>query len=181
VRPRTALLSMIVGAALAGCSSGVPAPKPVPMESTTAPTTEPTTAPTTTQQHSNPVVTRDGACPYFSTDFAQQTVGQHLVRSTVTTTQPYHGCTLYRPDGAPAITVTVTIYATPLAAQEKAVSVLGAGANPTDVGDRGTVAIVADGAKLAASKGRYLLLVVINQQSSLQAHDLAAAVAAKIH
>ena len=110
------------------------------------------------------------------------TVGQHLSRSTVTTTTPYPGCTFYRPDDAMAIEVQVSIQPTALLAQRRAVTMLGTAANPvTDVGDHGTVAIVADGARLAASKGRVLIFVWVNQQVSLQAHDIAAAVAAKVH
>jgi len=110
-----------------------------------------------------------------------QTVGQHLTRSTVTTTRPYPGCTLYRPDDGKAIDIQVTVLATPVQAQQQAVTMFGGAANPvTGVGDRGTVAIVPDGAKLAASKGRTLILVWINQQSSLQARDIATAVVARI-
>jgi len=70
---------------------------------------------------------------------------------------------------------------TPLAAQQKAVTVLGAGANPAPgVGDRATVLVQADGTRLAASKGRYLIQVWINQQSSLQAHEIAVKVVARI-
>ena len=126
-------------------------------------------------------MTRDGPCPYFGVRFAEQTIGQHLARTTVTSTRPYPGCTLYRPDGGKAIDIQISQYQTALAAQRRAVTLLGASANPTDVGDHGTVAIVADGARLAASKGRYLIAVYINQQSSLQAHDVAAAVVSKVH
>jgi len=180
VRLRTALLTLIAAGLLAGCNA-TPAAQPSDTEPASSPPTtrRPTTAPP--RRTTPPAITRDGACPYFTQAFAQQTVGQHLSRSTVTTTAPYPGCTLYRPDGDKAIDVRVTAYPTALAAQRKAVTVLGAGANPTDVGDHGTVAIVAAGARLAASKGRYLIVVFINQQSSLQAHDLASAVAAKIH
>jgi hypothetical protein len=136
----------------------------------------PTKRPTT-----SPVVTKDGPCPYFTIGFAQDTVGQHLARSTVVTTQPYHGCVLYRPDGSKAVEVQVTIFLTPVAAQQKAVTVLGAGSNPSPgVGDRATVLVQGDGTRLAASKGRYLIQVWINQQSSLQAHEIAVKVAARI-
>jgi hypothetical protein len=188
VRLRTALLAVVaVGVlpgSLAGCRSGSPAAGPapgtaVPASTAPAPTTTPTTTPP--RRSGTPVVTRDGACPYFGAAFAEQTIGQHLARSTVTSARPYPGCTLYRPDGGKAIEIQVSLYGTPLAAQQRAVSLLGHAANPTDVGDRATVAIVADGARLLASKGRYLIAIFINQQSSLQAHDIATAVVNKIH
>ena len=46
-----------------------------------------------------PVVTRDAACPYLDTGFVMQTVGQHIARTTITTTRP-ESCAFYRPDGA---------------------------------------------------------------------------------
>jgi len=128
-----------------------------------------------------PVLTRDGDCPYFGRGFAMQTIGQHLTRSTVTSTRPYSGCTLYRPDGGKAIDIRVTAYPTALVAGQRVVTLLGPTANPVDVGEHAVVAIVADGTRLAASKGRYVLQVYINQQSSLEAHDIAMAVANKIH
>jgi hypothetical protein len=128
-----------------------------------------------------PVLTRDGVCPYFGRTYAMQTIGQHLTRSTVTSTRPYPGCTLYRPDGGKAIELRVTAYPNAVAAGERAVTLLGSGANPVAVGDHAVVVIVADGTRLAASKGRYVLQVFINQQSSLEAHDIAMAVVNKIH
>jgi hypothetical protein len=165
---------------LAGCDAGSASRPTLAPAQTRATTTAP--RPTTPARRTTaPVVTRDGACPYFDILFAEQTIGQHLARSTVTTTRPYPGCTLYRPDGGKAIDIQIRVYPTTLRAQQSAVTLLGASANPTDVGDHGTVLIVADGARLVASKGRYLVAVFINQQSSLQAHDVAAAVATKIH
>jgi hypothetical protein len=181
VRLRTVMPILAAVGVLTGCDArATNQATPTPTETragTTAPRpTTPRARPTTA-----PVVTRDGACPYFGITFAQQTIGQHLARSTVTTTRPYPGCTLYRPDGGKAIDIQIAGYPTALAAQQKAVTALGPSANPTDVGDHATVAIVADGARLVASRGRYLVAVFINQQSSLQAHDIAAAVAIKIH
>ena len=181
MRLRTAMPMLAAVGVLTGCDAG-PAAQPTPAPTQARVTT---TAPTHTTARPRPstarVVTRDGTCPYFDLDFAEQTIGQHLARGTITTTRPYPGCTLYRPDGGKAIDIQVKEYRTALDAQQRAVTVVGSAANPTDVGDHGTVAIVADGARLAASKGRYLIVVFINQQSSLQAHDVAAAVANKVH
>jgi hypothetical protein len=157
---------------LGGCST---AQRP----SLAEPTARNGTTPRTTALQ--PVVTRDGPCPYFTTSFAVDTVGQHLSRSTVTTTTPYPGCTFYRPDEGKAVDVQVSVQPTVLAAQRRAVTLLGPAANPVSgVGDHGTVVIVADGARLAVSKGRVLIVVWVNQQVSLQARDIAAAVAAKV-
>jgi hypothetical protein len=187
VRFRVALLTVPAVLALAGCSgtSKPGASGPSNTDAATSPppasSTQPEPGSTTPARHSPPVVSKDGPCPYFTTEFAQDTVGQHLARSTVQTTQPYHGCVLYRPDGAAAVRVAVTIFLTPLAAQQRAVSTLGASANPASgVGDRATVLVGGDGTRLVASKGRYLIQVWINQQSSLQAHDIALKVAGRI-
>lgn len=184
MRARIALLTVPGLALLAACSgTSGPTTLPPPASSEEPGSTTPATTPpgSTPPHRTAPVVTRDGPCPYFTTAFAEQTVGQHLARSTVVTTQPYHGCVLYRPDNGKAIEVSVTIFLTPLEAQQRAVTILGSGANPVrDIGERGTVLVGADGTKLAASTGRYLIQVWINQQSSLQAHDIALKVAARV-
>jgi Domain of unknown function (DUF2020) len=186
VRARTIVIAVpAVAAVLAGCTNKDDRPTLAEPTTTTPATSAPvraTTRPAPPPTRTKQAATKDGPCPYFSTAFAQDTVGQHLARSTVITTTPYEGCVLYRPDGAKAVEIAVTTLATPLAAQQKAVSQLGASANPVrDVGDRATVLVGADGTRLVASKGRYLIEVSINQQSSLQAHDIAAAVASKVH
>jgi hypothetical protein len=189
VRPGAALLLVATVALIGGCGGspgGQPGPAGPPAVDSTAPAGAPATAPSGAPRSAAPrttvpVVVRDGPCPYFGTGYAQQTIGQHLARTTVTSTRPYPGCTLYRPDGGKAIDIQVLAYPSALAAQRRAVSVLGPSANPTEVGDRGAVLVVADGTRLAASKGRYLVAVYINQQSSLQAHDVAIAVVNKIH
>jgi hypothetical protein len=192
VRLRIVMVGVAVAAAAAvGCSkqgaetSGSALPQPgsgQPGTSSEPPTSQTTTPGTPTKRPTtSPVSTKDGPCPYFTTEFAQDTVGQHLARSTVVTTHPYHGCVLYRPDGGKAVEVQVTIFLTAVAAQQRAVTVLGAGANPSPgVGDRATVLVQPDGTRLAASKGRYLIQIWINQQSSLQAHEIAVKVAARI-
>lgn len=166
---------------LGGC--GAPAQRPSFADATTpaAPATT-TAAATAPASSAAPVVTRDGPCPYFTTSFAMETVGQHLTRSTVTSQTPYPACVLYRPDGNPAVKIQVIEAATVIKAQEQAVTELGASANPVPgVGDKGTVAIVGDGARLVVSKGRYVLELWINQQSSLQARLLAAQAVMAIH
>ena len=121
-------------------------------------------------------VTHDGACPYLATDFVMQTVGQHLARTTVTTvtTAVPASCAFYRPDGALAAKVDGAQFASAAEAAAKVRSVTGAGANGvSDVGDGGAVAITNDGAVLAASRGDTVLVITINQQSSLEATELA--------
>jgi hypothetical protein len=182
VRWRTALVVATAAAVLAGCagSSGSGGGS---VDTGTGPSIgEPaTTSPVrATPARTASVVTRDGVCPYFDRGFAMDTIGQHLTRSTVTSTRPYPGCSLYRPDGGKGIDIQMTVYPTASAAGEQAVTLLGRNANPVDVGDHAVVAIVGDGTRLVASKGRYLLQVFINQQSSLEARDIATAVASKI-
>jgi hypothetical protein len=189
VRLRIALVTVPALAALAACNNtpdqtSLPPPNSqgsVGISPATSDPASPTTTGSTTPRPGSPVITRDGPCPYFTTAFAEETIGQRLARSTVVTTQPYHGCVLYRPDNGKAVEVSITIFLTPLAAQQRAVSVLGANANPVrGIGERGTVLVGTDGTKLAVSTGRYVIQVWINQQSSLQARDIAAKVAARV-
>lgn len=118
-------------------------------------------------------MTRDEACPYLDTAFVMQTVGQHIERTTVTTTRPA-SCAFYRPDGALAAKVDGSQLSSAAAAAAKVKAVTGSAANPvTGLGDGGAVAITNDGAVLAASSGTTLLVVTINQQSSLETTELA--------
>lgn len=118
-------------------------------------------------------MTRDAACPYLDTDFVMQTVGQHIARTTVTTTHP-ESCAFYRPDGALAVKVDGSQLSSASAAASKVREVTGSAANPvTGLGDGGAVTITANGAVLATSSGNALLVVSINQQSSLEATELA--------
>ncbi|MBI1759221.1 MAG: DUF2020 domain-containing protein [Actinobacteria bacterium] len=168
-----ALPALVTVALFGGCANTAQRPSLIEASPTSV-ATSPSPAPRATR--SEPVVTRDGPCPYFDIDFAAQTIGQHLGRSTVTTARPYPGCTLYRPDGAPAVRIQLRAMPTIAQAQELAVAGLGPGANPVSgVGDRGTVLVVPDGTRLLVSRGRVLVDLWINQQSSLQASDLAAA------
>lgn len=119
----------------------------------------------------------DGPCPYLTTDVAMNTVGQHLTRTTVTATKPHPSCAFYRPDGGLAIQITVSQEANPIAAQNGAVTRVGKDANPVNgIGDYGVVAIVDDGALLAVTQGPTLVLVKINQKSSLEAKEIATSV-----
>jgi hypothetical protein len=139
---------------------------------TTARPTRPVQHPVATAP-AGPVVTRDAECPYLETAFVMQTVGQHIERTTVTTTRPA-SCAFYRPDGALAAKVDGSELGSAAAAAAKVRAVSGSGANPvSDLGDGGAVAITNDGAVLAASTGSTLLVVSINQQSSLEATELA--------
>ena len=107
-------------------------------------------------------------------DTVAGTVGQHIVRTTVTRTRPYAGCTFYRPNGEAAAEFSVSILASPTQAQAKAIAIGGRSANGVDgVGDGGVVAITDAGAVLAVTKSRTLIVVRINQRSSLEAKEIA--------
>jgi hypothetical protein len=108
-------------------------------------------------------------------------IGQHISRTTVTTTTPHPGCTFYRPNAEKAADVAVSVLPSAVAAQHRALQLAGSGANPVDsVADGGAVAITGDGAVLAVSKGPALVVVRINQRSSLEAIELAKLVVAKL-
>jgi hypothetical protein len=128
-----------------------------------------------------PAAPVEGSCPYASTEQVAETVGQHLSRATVTPTRPHPGCSFFRPNGERAADIQVTVLATAVAAQAKAVALGGRGANPVgSVGDGGVVALTPTGALLAVSKGRALVVVRINQRISLEARELAGYVVARL-
>jgi hypothetical protein len=178
---------LIAGAVLAGCQRGS-SDEPVAAPTTTSSRVGPASTPPPTRppRPRPPAVTPPpapvaGQCPYASTEQVAETVGQRIARSTVTPTRPFPGCSFYRPNGERAADIQVTELATAAAAQAKAVTLGGRGANPVgNLGDGGVVAITPTGALLAVSKGKALVVVRINQQISLEARELASYVVARV-
>lgn len=152
----------------------------------TEPSAEPT-APAETSSASRvatsavpePVIA-EGDCFYLDTGFVEETVGQRISRTTYTSTshEELPGCTFYRPDGEPAVDVAVTALSTAVQAQNAAVELGTPAAIPVDdIADGGVVLVATEGTVLAVSSGRTLLVVRVNQQSSLEARAIAAEVA----
>lgn len=165
---------------LSACAGGTPTAGTAP--ATSLGSTSPSTAASGQPARPSPPapVTVDGPCPYLDTGFVQETVGQHIARTTYTTTGPDlpPGCAFYRPDGGVAATIEISSYADPVQAQTAAIELGGAGANPVDdIADGGVVVVPPDQTVLAVSGGAMLLVVTINQESSLEARALAGAVA----
>jgi Domain of unknown function (DUF2020) len=170
------VLGLAAGLLLAGCdTAGQQSPPARPTR--TAPTTTAPAPPASTR----PPVTVDAPCPYAGAATVMDIVGQHITRTTVTSTTPHPGCAFYRPNGEKAADVAVSVLASATAARAEAIRLTGPGANPVDsVADGGTVAITGDGALLAVSKGRVLVVVRINQRVSLEAIELAKLVVARL-
>ncbi|MBA2389506.1 MAG: DUF2020 domain-containing protein, partial [Geodermatophilaceae bacterium] len=119
-------------------------------------------------------------CRYLETGFVEQTVGQRIARTTYTSTshELLPGCTFYRPDGEPAADVAVTAFSTAVEAQTAAIALGTAAANRVDdIADGGVVLVTTDRTLLAITSGSTLLVVTINQASSLGARTIAAEVA----
>jgi hypothetical protein len=178
------VLGLVAGVLLAGCDTATQdsaAPVPTVVPTTTAPA-KPKPKPTTPKPvPTRPAVTTDGPCPYADRATVMDIIGQHLDRTTVTSTTPHPGCAYYRPNAEKAAEIAVSVLPTAAAAQAQAVKVPGRGANPVDtVGDGGTVAITPGGAVLAVSKGTALVVVRINQRISLEAVEIAKLVVAKL-
>jgi Domain of unknown function (DUF2020) len=179
------VLGLAAGLVLTGCDSGgqdaVPASPALTAPPAGTPTRTATVTPTHPPTRTPPPVTVDAPCPYADAATVMDIVGQHIARTTVTRTTPRPGCAFYRPNGEKAADVAVSVLASPTAAQTEAIRLTGPDANPVNsVGDGGTVAITADGAVLAVSKGRALVVVRINQRISLEAVELAKLVVATL-
>ena len=178
---------LAAGSAVTGCerstTSGTVA---APSSSVVAPTTRPAVPVTPRTTASRPRATLPpapvaGVCPYVGSEQVAETVGQHIDRSTVTPTRPYPGCSFYRPNGEQAADIQVSVLATAVAAQARAIALGGRGANPvSNVGDGGVVALTPSGAVLAVSKGRALVVIRINQRISLEAREIAGYVVAHL-
>lgn len=185
------VLGLTAGILLTGCdSAGQDQAAPVPTSAaattaaptTAAPTRRPAPKPTPPRATpTRPAVTVEGPCPYGDRATLMDIVGQHLDRTTVTSTIPHPGCAFYRANGERAVEIAVSVLPTAAVAQARAITLPGRGANPVaTVADGGTVAITGGGAVLAVSKGRALVVVRINQRISLEAVEIAKLVVAKI-
>lgn len=174
------VLGLAAGLLAAACdAAGHDSATPTASAPTTAAPTTAVASPTRTPGRAP--VTVDAPCPYADAATVMDIVGQHIARTTVTRTTPHPGCAFYRPNAEKAADVAVSVLASATAAQTEAIRLTGPAANPVDsVADGGTVAITGDGAVLAVSAGRTLVVVRINQRSSLEATELARLVVAKL-
>lgn len=121
--------------------------------------------------------TVDGPCPYLDQDFIELTVGQRIGTVSVTTTTPAYGplprCDFQRGNGEPAAVVdTFTIESGQ--GLSEALEVVPDG-NPVDIGEGGSVRVHngEDRTDLAAFEGTTLVSVTLNQESSLEAVEIA--------
>jgi len=166
---------VVLLSACGGTSSGAPPAVSTPVATTSTPAPTTSAAPSSSAEP----VTAEGECSYLDTAFVQETVGQRIERTTYTTTshESLPGCTFYRPDGEPAVDVAVTAYPTVVEAQNAAIMRGTAAADPVDdLADGGVILVGSDSTALAVTSGRTLLVVTINQASSLEARAIAAEV-----
>lgn len=142
----------------------------------------PTTSATPTVTLAPTPETVEQDCPYLDTATVQDTVGQQT--PTVTTTGvpggPPPTCTFLKPNDEAAATVEVSQATDAIAAQTAAVQrVAGIGGTAVDdIADGGGIASTDGGTVLAVADGTLVVVVTINQASSLQARELAQAVVA---
>lgn len=178
------LLPCVAVLALTACGSEPDAAAPT-SPPTGAPVSSTPAAPTTESAGPTPApepVTTEQDCPYLDTATVQDTVGQQT--PTVTTTGVPGGapptCTFLKPDDEPAAVVEVLQTADPVAARTAAVQRVAdiGGTAVDDVADGGGIASTDDGTVIAVADGTLVVVVTINQQSSLQARELAQAVTA---
>lgn len=100
------------------------------------------------------------------------TIGQHIARTTVSSAVPA-GCAFFRPDGGEAAQTGARRAASPSAARSLALATVGSPANPVRLADGGAVRVTGDGALLSVSRGTLVVTVRVNQQSSLEATEIA--------
>lgn len=181
VSPRSRLvcavgLLLILGTA--GCSGdggSESASSSAPATEAAATSTPPVTEATTAEPA--PPVVGPGPCPYLDETYIEEAVGDRMGRvETITVEgQPAPDCVFYRNNGAAGVTVDLTPYADPVAAQNAALALVTTAAQPvTDVGDYGGVLVSGGTTVLAVTSGTLLVAVTLNKESSLQAREIAA-------
>lgn len=159
---------------VAGCTgtSADSAPSSSSTSSTASASDSSTAAPAPTTQ------AVDQPCPYLDTEFVKGTVGQHLSKVTVTTVTPPTGplpqCDFARANGEVAVTVSSATIKDAAEAMSLALQFAPDG-NPVSAGEGGSVLVKKGGNEtvLAAYKGTALVYVTINQESSLEATEVA--------
>lgn len=185
---------LAIGAAtavvMAGCS-GSPADEAgttTPVATSAAPPPTTTTPPPPAVQPV-PTVT-EGPCPYLDQSYVEETIGQRIARVEVATFEPVVGpqpnCTFYKPNDEAAVIVTTATTPSPVEAATAALAAIGDAGNPVDpeaaggAGDGGAVIVSASQTICAVSKGQHVVTITINQESSLEATEIATTVAATI-
>ncbi|MDQ3053278.1 MAG: DUF2020 domain-containing protein [Actinomycetota bacterium] len=179
------VLGLLLVFVTAGCSAGDSgSDQPAGTSSALATTTTQSAVPTSTgPPPPGPPVVADAPCPYLEQGFIEETIGQRMERvETITVDgQPAPNCVFYRPDGSAAVTIDLTPYPDPVAAQNAALALVTTSAMPiTDIGDYGGVIVSSRQTLLAVTTGPLLLTVTTNQESSLQAREVATTVLAAL-
>lgn len=141
-------------------------------------TTKPPVAPKTTVQ-------AGAACPYLANDFVELTAGQHISSSNLLVTTPAEGplpqCDFLRSNGEVVLSVRTVTKTDAVEAQNAALGVAPDGNPVTDIGDGGVVKVMLGKGStvLAISKGAVVVVVTVNQESSLEAREIATEVVTK--
>lgn len=141
----------------------------------TTPAATTSAAVTTSAAPAEPVV-GPGPCPYLDENYIEEAVGDRMDRvETVTVEgQPAPDCVFYLLNGSVGVTVDLTPYADPVAAQNAALALVTTAAQPiTDIGDYGGVLVAPGTTVLAVTTGALLMAVTINKESSLEAREIA--------
>lgn len=165
-------ITLLAGCAADSSGSADPTPSEDPIVATSpAPPPEPS-APV-------PVAsTVEADCPYLEVGLVQDTVGQKTPTVLVTTTEPAIGplptCEFRKPNDEPAALVETATASTTNEAQQLALG-FAPGGNPVAAGDGGSVLVKKGEAQtvLGAWRGMTVVYVTINQESSLEAVELA--------
>lgn len=159
----------------AACSDDAGSQAAVTSSSAAAPSSTTPAAESTSAVPAPPVV-GPGPCPYLEETYIEETVGDRMDRvETVTVEgQPAPDCVFYLPNGDAGVTVDLTPYGDPVAAQNAALAAVTSAAQPvTDFGDYGGVIVSTAMTVLAVTRGPLLLVVTTNRESSLQAREIA--------
>ncbi|MDQ3716716.1 MAG: DUF2020 domain-containing protein [Actinomycetota bacterium] len=180
--PWLGALLVLGSAACSGQGQDPEAPAGTSSQPSTAPVTS-TLLTSPTPPPPRPPVVAEGPCPYLEQGFVEETIGQRLERvETITVDgQPAPDCIFYRPDETVAVSIDLTPYVDPVAAQNAALALVTPAAQPvTDLGDYGGILISERQTLLAVTTGPLLVALTSNQESSLQARELGATVLAAL-
>ncbi|MBA3339926.1 MAG: DUF2020 domain-containing protein [Geodermatophilaceae bacterium] len=124
-----------------------------------------------------------GPCPYLDENYIEEAVGDRLDRVETITVQgqPAPDCVFYLLNGSVGVTVDLTPYGDPVAAQNAALALVSTAAQPvTDIGDYGGVHVSTGTTVLAVTSGPLLVVVMLNKESSLEAREIATTVLAAL-
>lgn len=169
-RSRTAAGLLLTLAAIGGCATQL-AGKALPVTPARPPSSTVVAAPPP-----EPTPAERAPCPYLDAGFVEQTNGQRVGKTQISTDEPHPACFFYRPDGDEQLRVRVVVDVDPATARaivDRAVPVDTSDPATLPGGWEGGKQPTDSGAVFAVHKDGAAVIVVSNQRQTIKVSRVA--------